>query len=143
VSKLIFWSSKSNLQEWSVCDPAKKKFSHPSLVILLFSNPAHKTELGLQIGGRLLIANHLDQSLRLPNQKQGAAVRSHLLHSSLAGVRLYCAFHQPQQTVQNCWGQNYFAEPNWHALTFLHPMLICRGHILSTSGVALLNSFLL
>jgi hypothetical protein len=32
----------------------------------------------------------------LPMQKQGAAVRSYLLHSSLAGVRLRCAFNQTQ-----------------------------------------------
>jgi hypothetical protein len=23
-------------------------------------------------------------------------------------------------------GQIHFAEPNWHVLTFLHPILICR-----------------
>jgi hypothetical protein len=29
-------------------------------------------------------------------------------------VRLCCAFHQPQETVQICIGQNYFANPNQH-----------------------------
>jgi hypothetical protein len=39
-----------------------------------FSNPPHKTqtELGLQVGERLLIATHLDQSNYLANQKHGA-----------------------------------------------------------------------
>jgi hypothetical protein len=32
----------------------------------------------------------------------GAAVISYFLHSPLAGVRLYYAFYQPQQTVQKC-----------------------------------------
>jgi hypothetical protein len=39
----------------------------------------------------LVIANHLDQSLT--NQKQGAAVRSYSVHSSLAGAQLCCAFY--------------------------------------------------
>jgi hypothetical protein len=50
----------------------KKYFSHPS-----FSDfsptPPIKLKLGVQIGGRLLIATHLDQSKYLTNQKQGAA----------------------------------------------------------------------
>ncbi len=51
-----------HLQQCGVCDLAKifptSKFSY-----LLFSNPTCKLLLGLQIGGRLLIANHLGQSL--------------------------------------------------------------------------------
>jgi hypothetical protein len=104
-------------------------FSHQSLVIYFCPTPHIKLKLGLQIGCRVLIANHLDQSLWLANQKQGAAVRSYLLHCSLAGVRLCCAFYQPQQTVQKCWAKTI--------MTCLHPILQC--HILSTSGVALLN----
>ncbi len=42
-----------------------------------------KTETGTQIGGRLLIANHLDESLWWANQRNWAAVRSYLLHSFL------------------------------------------------------------
>ncbi len=72
----------------------KKYFSHLSLVILLFlCNLTHKSEkLGLQILWELLIANHLEQSLCLTNQKHRAAVRSdsYLVHSS--GVQLWCAF---------------------------------------------------
>ncbi len=80
-------------------------FSHPSLVIYFFPNPPIKLKLGLQIGGRLLIAKHLDQSLWSANQKQGAVVRSYLLHTSLTGVRFCCAFSQIQQTMQNCWAK--------------------------------------
>jgi len=82
--------------------PLQTYFSHPSLVIYFFPTPSIKLKLGLHIGGRLLIANHLDQSFWLANQKQQAAIRSYLLHFSLAGVRLCCAFYQPQQTMQKC-----------------------------------------
>jgi hypothetical protein len=41
----------------------QKYFSHPSLVIYFFATPPIKLKLGQQIGGGLLIANHLDQSL--------------------------------------------------------------------------------
>jgi len=41
----------------------QKYFSRPSLVIYFFATPPIKLKLGQQIGGGLLIANHLDQSL--------------------------------------------------------------------------------
>jgi hypothetical protein len=40
-----------------------KYFSHPSFVVYSFATPPRKLKLGQQIGGRLLITNHLDQSL--------------------------------------------------------------------------------
>ncbi len=40
------------------------------------------------------------QSLRLTNQKWGAAVGSYLLHCSLAGAEVCCAIYQPHQTQQ-------------------------------------------
>ncbi len=61
----------------------RKYFSHPSLVIYCFATPPIKLKLGLQIGGGLLITNHLDQSLWCANQKHWAVVRSYLLHSFL------------------------------------------------------------
>jgi hypothetical protein len=48
-----------------------KYISHPSFSYLLCSNSTIiKLKLGLQIGERLLIADHLDQSNYLANQKQ-------------------------------------------------------------------------
>jgi hypothetical protein len=48
----------------SICDPAKIFFmSKYSLVDYCFATPPVKLTLGQQIGGGLLIANHLDQSL--------------------------------------------------------------------------------
>jgi hypothetical protein len=79
-----------------------KYLSHPSLVIYFFPTSAIKLKLALQIGGRLLLANHLDQSLWLANEKQGVAVISYLPHSLPTGVRLCCAFYQTQQTLRKC-----------------------------------------
>jgi hypothetical protein len=53
---LLSWSIFSGAQYVTL----QKYFSHPSLVIYFF---AGRTELGQQIGGELLKANHLDQSL--------------------------------------------------------------------------------
>jgi hypothetical protein len=48
----------------------QKYFSHPSFGYLLFPSPPIKLKLGLQMGGRLLIAAHLNQSNYLANQQQ-------------------------------------------------------------------------
>ncbi len=69
-------------------------------------------------------------SLRLGNQKQGAAVRSYLFHSFGACVcqALLC----PLPASANCTymlGWSHFAEPNRHMSTFLLPILICRSHV--------------
>jgi hypothetical protein len=94
-------------------------FLHPSLVIYFFATPAIKLKLGLQIGGRLLITNHLNQSLWLANQKTGNS-------SQIIFITLFC--HRYTElclcllpALANCakmLGQNHFAEPNrdgfWH-----------------------------
>jgi hypothetical protein len=48
----------------------QKYFSHPSVVIYCFPTPHIKLKLQLQIGERLLIATHLNQSHYLANQQQ-------------------------------------------------------------------------
>jgi hypothetical protein len=45
-----------------------KYVSHPSLVLYSFATPPIKLKLGQEIGGGLLIAKHLDQSLRWANE---------------------------------------------------------------------------
>jgi hypothetical protein len=40
-----------------------KYFSHPSLVLYCFATPPTKLKLGQQIGGALIIGNHLEESL--------------------------------------------------------------------------------
>jgi hypothetical protein len=83
------------------------KFSY----LLFFPTPCIKLKLGLQIGGRLLIATHLDQSNYLTNQQQVL-----VLAVPFTSLSKLCKML----------GQNRFAEPNQHVLTFLHPILICR-----------------
>ncbi len=91
----------------TMCDHANifltSKFSY-----LLFLHLTHiKLKLGLQVqlGERFLIANHLQQSLLLTNQKQGIVVGSYFLHYSLAGVRLCCAFTRLNKLCVKMLGQ--------------------------------------
>jgi hypothetical protein len=65
-------------------------FLHPSLVIYFFATPAIKLKLGLQIGGRLLITNHLNQSLWLANQKTGNR-SSHIIF-----ITLFCRSYRAE-----------------------------------------------
>jgi hypothetical protein len=58
----------------------QKYFSHPSLVIYFFPTSPIRLKLGLQTGGRLLIATP-PGPIKLSSQ-------------SIAGVRLCCAFYQ-------------------------------------------------
>jgi hypothetical protein len=54
------------LEHLQWCSPyvtLQKYFSRPSLDIHFFSTPLMKLKLGQQIGGGLLSANHLDQSV--------------------------------------------------------------------------------
>jgi hypothetical protein len=115
-------------QRCSVWDPTKI-FLTWKISYLVFCNTK---KLGLQIGGILLIANHLDQSLWLANQKQGVVVRSNLLHSSLAGAHLCCAFSNPQH-YQMCWPKPFF----WDKLACFDissSNFTVQGPILSTPG---------
>jgi hypothetical protein len=71
----------------------KTHFLHPSLVLhFFFSTPHVKLTPGVQIGGRLLIANHLDQSLWLANR--GVAVKSYILYLFIS-VRSYLLRFNP------------------------------------------------
>jgi len=102
-----------------------KYFSHPSLVMYYFATPPIKLKLGRQIGGELLIANHLDESLWWANQKHWVPVRSYLLHSFLQvhSAAAPCTSMATYVTMQS---QNHFPEPNRNTLDFLHPILLCR-----------------
>jgi len=77
-----------------LCNPVKKYFSHPSLVIYFFPTPTLKLKLGLRRGGKLLIATHLNQSNYLANQQQvsGFAVpfTSLGILSKTAGPKPFC-----------------------------------------------------
>jgi hypothetical protein len=117
----------------SVCDPAQmfltSKFSH-----LLFYNATHKTETKTANRWELLIANNLDQSLWLANQKQGEVIRSSLLDSSLAGTELCCASYWPQITFA---GEQLFSWSKPAHFHFPSFDFTVQGHMGSTGGDAL------
>jgi hypothetical protein len=82
--------------------------SHIQVLVIYFdfqSLPI-KLNLGLQWIGDNSQKNHREQSRWLANQKQGVAVRSYLLHFSLASVQLCCASYKPQQNrAKKCWAK--------------------------------------
>jgi hypothetical protein len=116
----------------------KKYFSPPSLVILLFATPPTEVKLTLQIGGRLLIANHLDKSLGLANEKQGTNSQIILiiaLFSDRCTALLYFL-------VASANYQKYYYEPKQYCLAKLgcfgtfspSNFDLPLGHILSPAG---------
>jgi hypothetical protein len=124
---LISWLNFEKLwiYTWSISSGARyvtlqKWFSHANLVIYSFATQHIKLKLGQQIGERLLIANHLDESLWWANQRHWAAVKS---------ILCYCfgqvAFHSHHKAC-NYAEPNYFPDPNRHVSTFLHPILLSR-----------------
>jgi hypothetical protein len=111
-------------------------FSHPSLVMYSLSTAPIKLKLGQQIGGGLLIANHMDQSLWWANQKPWAAVRSYLLHSFVQRHSA-AAPRTSHGTLRN------YTEPK--PISWVKPVQVefsssnftVQDHILSTAGDAL------
>ncbi len=104
--------------QWSpVMWPCKNIF-HIQFSFFSFCNPTHKTETGTakQIGGTLLIATYLDQSLWWANQKYWPS--DHIYYS------LFCrctVLLRPLPATPNCatmLSQNHFPDPNRHVLTF-------------------------
>jgi hypothetical protein len=70
------------------------------LVTYFFPTPPISLKMGLQIGGGLLIATHLDQSKYLANQKQGAVNKCDLT----VFIKLFqgsesCAFFQGHSSL--------------------------------------------
>jgi hypothetical protein len=98
------------------------------LVVYSFATPPIKEKLEEQIGGRLLIANHVDQSLWWANQKQWAAVRFYLLHSFLQVHRVAAPFasHSNLTLMRT---QNHFPEPNQAHVGFSSPNFTVQDHI--------------
>ncbi len=101
-----------------------KEISHPFSPLLSY-DPIHKTKQGLKIGGKLLVANHLDQSLWLTHYKQGASARSYLLHFFWQVHTFIMPFTNLKKLCKNavpkpfCW-----AKP--HVLTFFYLVLMCK-----------------
>jgi len=100
----------------SVCDLAKI-FLTSIFSYLLFTTSRVKVKRGLQIGGRLLVAPHLEQSNYLANQQQvlGLAV-------AFTSLCIQC--------------KNAGSKPFCWAIQFS-----LQGHTLSTSGTALSHAW--
>jgi hypothetical protein len=114
---ILSWALVEMLSSGAHYATQPKYFSHPSLLMYSFATPPIKLKLGQQIGGRLLIANHMDQSLWWANQKHWAAVRSYLLH---------CASYQPRSPAQLWWGKTIFvSQTGTGCIFFIH--LYCAG----------------
>jgi len=80
---VIFRASPEVLSMW----PCKTVSHIPVLVIYFFPIQPIKLKLGLQIGGRLLIATHLDQSNYLDNHKPEVVNKYNLIaFSTLPGL---------------------------------------------------------
>jgi len=99
------------------------------LIIYFFPTPPIKLKLGLRIGGRLLIATHLDQSNYLTNQQEGAVNKFDLT----VFIRLFqgagrCACFQ---------GCNSLPVDQLDRTVAPHLRFPVQGHILSTGGEAL------
>jgi hypothetical protein len=75
----------------------RKNISHIKFSFFFLATLTHKTKPGT---ANWWETTNSQPSLWLVNQKPGAGVRPHLLHSFLAGAQLCNAFYQPQQTVQ-------------------------------------------
>jgi hypothetical protein len=108
--------------------------SHIQVFVTNFlPTPSIKLKLGLQVGGRLLIATHLDQSNYLANQKQQGAVNKHYW---IVFIRLF------QDSTRALKGVQFFRVPavledSLDLTNEPHPRFPVEGHILSIGGDAL------
>ncbi len=96
------------------CGAQFVKLENISQPRLLFFNSTHKTKTGT--------ANRWETT----NSDPPRPIK--LSSQSTVGVRLCCALlpasaNRPTKML----GQNHFAHPNWHTLTFLYPILQCRA----------------
>jgi len=132
----------------------QKYFLHPSLVSCFFPKPTHKTKTGT--ANRWETTNSKAPGpiiIGLANQKQGAAVRSDLSHSSLACleqlhwhtrhgwellVGFYAHFYQPTRKLcKNAKPKICYAKQA--CFDFSSSKFLLQGHIVSTGGGGLKN----
>jgi hypothetical protein len=117
-----------------------KYFSHPSLVVYSFATPPMKLKLGQQIGGGLLIANHLDEPLRWASQKHwAAAVRSYLLHSFLQ-VHSAAALFTSNGIVRSYVEPKLLSWPKPACFRFSSSTIAVQDHKPSNAGDARITS---
>jgi hypothetical protein len=121
-----------------MCDPAEilliSKFS-----CWLVSNLTHKTKI--ETTNRWEAANgEAPLPITLISKSQTwSTVRSYLLHSLRAGVRVCCAFYQPQNTLQNSWAKTILlSQTGMFWLLFIQFLIEHRWRVRFWSPVELL-----
>jgi hypothetical protein len=117
LDSIVFWSKSFPTRTQYLT--LQKYLSHPSLVIYLFCTLTHKTEMGT---ANRWETTHSKPSLWLANHNdQGSAVRSYLLHSSLAGAQFCCL-----SNVTTYAGEQPFSWAKPAHFDFLQPILMCK-----------------
>jgi hypothetical protein len=97
-----------------------------------------KLKLGIQLGGRLLIAIHLDQSNYLANQKQGAVnkfgwtVFIRLAQGSSSALKAVQFFRVPAVFLVNPLDLTPVPHPRFH---YSVPMEMLKGRLLTSSDI--------
>jgi hypothetical protein len=76
-----------------------RNIPHPGYILL--SNSTHKTKTLFANRWKTTNSKAPGPIIMIANPKQGVSIRSYLLHSSLAGVRLCCVFYQPAKLCKN------------------------------------------
>ncbi len=103
----------------------KSKFSY----LLFFPNSPAKVKWGLLRHRRLLIANHLDESLQKANQKQEQQ-SDHIYYTLLCEVLCFAACTSLSKSCKNAKPKPFlWAKPAWFDLSSSNFNL--QGHILS------------
>jgi hypothetical protein len=83
--------------------PLEKIFPRSKFSYLLFSNPTHRTKTGAANRWETTNSKAPGPIIMIDQSETGSSSQIILLRSSLAGVRLCCAFHQPRET--KCWAK--------------------------------------
>jgi hypothetical protein len=126
LSWLQFFVRKSQYVTMQTC------FSHPSFIILLFFNPIDKTEtVGQQIRGGTTNRKPSAPIITMGQSEIGSSSQIIFITLFSPGAQCCCTLYQPPQTVQLCWAKTTIFQ---HVFTFLHPILLVQGHVLSTAG---------
>jgi hypothetical protein len=64
-----------------------------------------------------------------------------LSSQSTASVRFCFAFSPASTSCGKMRGKNHSPEPNWHVLTFFHPIFFLHGRVSSTVKLSLASGF--
>jgi len=109
----IFLTSKFSYLLLFFCNLSHKSKNYIQvLVIYFFATSALKVKLGVQTRARQLIANHLDESLWLTNQKTREQQSHHIYYTLLSrrcGAELWCAYYQQSF----CFGRKTAKSRHW------------------------------